>query len=295
MDLRYLNTFIQVAESKSFTRAATALGYSQPTVSLQIKQLENELGVRLFDRIGHTVCLTESGRATLVYAQQICRLSQEMSSNTNQTYEPQGTIRLAMADSLCTPLIVKKFAEFRKKYPHISMTVTTAGTGELFRLLDHNEADIVCTLDSHICNPTYIVSSEEEISAHFVCCADSPLAGADSLSLQALLEQPFLLTEKDMSYRRLLDQRLARDLIEIHPMLEIGSADLICRLVAENAGVSFLPDYVTEDAVKAQKIVRLPVNDFKVDLWKQLIYRKDKWVSFQMQSVLDFLSQIKLK
>ena len=65
MDFRNLHTFIQVAESGSFTRAAEKLGYSQPTISVQIKQLEHELGVQLFERIGHTVILTRDGRESL--------------------------------------------------------------------------------------------------------------------------------------------------------------------------------------------------------------------------------------
>ena len=65
MDLQGLNIFIQVAELNSFTKAGEMLGYSQPTVSFQIKQLEAELGVKLFDRIGHTVSLTDEGRSAL--------------------------------------------------------------------------------------------------------------------------------------------------------------------------------------------------------------------------------------
>ena len=76
MDLRSLNTFIQVAESNSFTRAAEKLGYSQPTISVQIKQLEKELGVTLFDRIGHTIRLTDRGRDVLLHAQRICHMCQ---------------------------------------------------------------------------------------------------------------------------------------------------------------------------------------------------------------------------
>ena len=110
MDLRCLNTFIQVAELGSFTKAAERLGYSQPTVSFQIRQLEEELDVRLFDRIGHTVCLTEEGHEILAYAQKICRLAGEMSSDTLRDRLKQSVIRIAMADSLCVPLVVEKFA-----------------------------------------------------------------------------------------------------------------------------------------------------------------------------------------
>ena len=294
MDLRSLQTFIQVAELNSFTRAGEKLGYSQPTISLQIKQLESELGVQLFDRIGHTVSLTDGGREALAYAQRICHLSEEMVQGAGKQYEPSGIIRLAMADSLCTPLIIKEFAAFRELYPKVSLHVTTAGTDEMFRLLDHNEVDIVCTLDSHIYNTTYIISNEEKIGVHFICSVENPLVGKPGLTIEDLMEYPFFLTEKGMSYRRLLDENLARDNRELQPVLEIGSADLICKLVSENMALSFLPDYVTEAAVKEGKIVRLQVKDFHAEVWKQVLHHRDKWVSAQMQALLNHLSQIVL-
>ena len=150
MDLRSLETFIQVAELNSFTKAGEKLGYSQPTISFQIKQLEKELGVQLFERIGHTISLTNDGHTALSQAQQICRLTKEMTQEKTDDFQPKGVIKLAMADSLCPPLVIRNFSKFRKMYPDISLNITTAGTNEHFRLLDHNEADIVCTLDNHI-------------------------------------------------------------------------------------------------------------------------------------------------
>ena len=78
MDLKSLNTFIQVAELGSFSRAGEKLGYSQPTISVQIKQLEQDLGIKLFDRIGHAVRLTDKGRDALLHAQRICHMCDEM-------------------------------------------------------------------------------------------------------------------------------------------------------------------------------------------------------------------------
>ena len=100
MDLKSLHTFIQAAELGSFTRAGEKLGYSQPTISFQIKQLETELGVQLFERIGHTVSLTEEGRDALRYAQNICRMSEEMARGASERAVASGEIRLAVADSL---------------------------------------------------------------------------------------------------------------------------------------------------------------------------------------------------
>lgn len=294
MDFKSLNTFIQVAELNSFTKAGEKLGYSQPTVSFQIKQLEQELGIQLFERIGHTITLTDSGRQALSYAQEICRMSDKMISSKMVDTTPKGNINLAMADSLCTPMIINNFNKFREMYPQISLNIKTAGTDELFRLLDHNEADIVCTLDNHIYSTNYIISNEEKVDIHFICSADNPLANNTTLTVNDLLNEPFLLTEKGMSYRRLLDENMAKSSIEIKPVLEIGSADLICKLIKDNMGISFLPDYVTKSAVEKGDIVKLNVADFNVELWKQLLYHRDKWVSQQMQAVIDYLSSIKL-
>ena len=291
MDLRSLNTFIQVSELASFTKAAERLGYSQPTVSFQIRQLEEELGVRLFDRIGHTVSLTEEGREALNYAQSICRIANEMSSEAIKNKHNKSVIRIAMADSLLGPMIVDNFSEFRRRHKNISLKITTAGTDELFSLLDHNGADIVCTLDTHIYNMSYVVSSESKLGAHFICSASSPLTEATYLEINDLLAYPFILTEKGMSYRRMLDEKLAKMSLEVSPVLEIGSADLICDLVKDGAGLSFLPDYVTEKGVRSGELARLSVKDFDFELWQQVLYHRDKWITPEMQTVIDYLSK----
>ena len=294
MELRNLSTFIHVAELGSFTKAAEKLGFAQPTISFQIKQLENELGKQLFDRVGHTVSLTEEGRDTLIQAQHICRLTQEMVDGSKDEGVVKGIIRIAMADSLRSLLIIDRFAEFRKNHPGIELKVTTAGTDEMFRLLEHNEVDVVCTLDNHIYNATYVIENEEKVNAHFVCATDNPLKNKKNISIKEMAEQPFILTEKGMSYRRLMDEFMAEKSIEIKPILEVGSGDSICKLVKENVGVSFLPDYVTEKYVEENSLVRLNIKGFHVELWKQILYHRDKWVSPQMKAVLTFLSKIEL-
>ncbi|MBE6894211.1 MAG: LysR family transcriptional regulator [Ruminococcaceae bacterium] len=292
MDLQGLNIFVHVAELNSFTKAGEMLGFSQPTISFQIKQLETELGVQLFDRIGHTIKLTDAGRKALAYAQKICNTSKEMLQGNIADKEITGTVRMATADSLCTPLIANWYAGFKEKYPNISLNIKTAGTGDLFKLIDHNEADVVCTLDSHIYDTNYVIVSEEKIGVHFVVSKLNPLAVKKNVNINDLLLQPFLLTEKGMSYRRILDEELAKHSIEIKPVLEISSADIICRFVAANVGVSFLPDYVTENAVNLGEIVRLNVKDFDINVWKQLLHHKDKWISAPMKIVMEEMSKI---
>ena len=291
MDIRTLKTFIYVAELTSFTKAAEALGYSQSTVSFQIRQLESELDTKLFERVNRTVVLTDRGHEVLQYAHQIHQLTLEMEAAARVEPKISGHIRLAMADSLCPTLLGDGFLAFRERYPCLSLKIIPAGTEEMFRLLNRNEVDLVFTLDNHIYNAEYVVVREDRIGVHFVAAAGSPLAREDRLPIRALLDHPFLLTERGMSYRRMMDEGLAERSLEISPVLELGNTDQLCRLVAQGAGLSFLPDYATEDAVRAGQLVRLPVDDFEVNVWKQLLYHRDKWLSPPMQAVLDYCAQ----
>lgn len=291
MDIRNLTTFVHVAELGNFSRAAESLGYSQPTVSVQIRQLEEELGFRLFDRIGHAVRLTDKGRDALAYAQQVCLLCQQMALEDSEDVKKETRIRVATSDSLSASLLYECFPYIRKTHPGIHLELTTAGTAELFRLLDHNEVDIVCTLDSHIYNTNYLIAAEKKIGVHFVVSADNPLAEQEVLSKENMLTHDLLLTEKGMSYRRLLDEWLAKDSLEIRPVLEAGQADLLCSLVEMGLGCSFLPDYVTEDAVARGTVRRMAVEGFHPDLWRQILYHREKWIAPSMRAVLRIMTE----
>ena len=294
MDFQSLNIFIQVAELNSFTKAAEKLGYSQPTISFQIKQLEKELNVQLFDRIGHTITLTDEGKLILKYAQNICNMSQEMIKSTTSRYEAHGNIRIGMGDSLCLPLIAKQFDSFKNKYPNVSLTIITDSTDKLFNYLNHNEVDLICTLDSKVHDISYVVVDEEEINVHIVVASSHPLANKSKVTMNDLLNESFLLTEKGRSYRRMLDECFAKNNLEINPILEMSNADLLCELVINNIGISFLPDYVTQKAVDEGKVKRINVEDIHVELWRQLSYHRDKWLSLEMQAVIEHLSHIKI-
>lgn len=291
MDLKNLRTFLFVAELSSFTKAAERLGFSQPTISFQIKQLESELNVRLFERIRHTVKLTQQGQEVLRYAYQIDQLTQELSNELREDRGIAGSVRLAMADSLCA-LMAGTFHDFWLHYPDIRLKIIAAGTAEMFQLLNRNDVDLVLTLDHRIYDAEYVIVHEEKAGAHFVAPPDCPLAAQERISIQEIITHPFLLTEKGMSYRRLLDERLAARSLEISPVLETGNVQLICRLVEQGAGCSFLPDYATAPAIASGRLVRLTVDGFEVDIWKQLFCHRNKWISPQIRAVQEYCARL---
>lgn len=291
MELKNLESFIQVAELGSFTKAAKRLGYTQSTVSFQIRQLEEELGVPLFERIHHTVKLTAKGRSVQRLAHEMLQAAEDMKRTAGESRSLKGTIRAAMAASLCTQLFCHDFTSFRQRYPDISLTVTTGTTEEMFRMLNQNEVDLVYTLDNHIYDRNYITASEEEVSVHFVASSESPLAVRKQVSAEELISCPAILTEKNVSYRKLLDEYLASHSLELLPYLEIGDTSLICSMVEAGMGISFLPDFVTEASVRAGRMIRFSVPEISVCIWKQMLYHREKWVSPEMQAVMEYLQQ----
>ncbi|MBR6652002.1 MAG: LysR family transcriptional regulator, partial [Anaerotignum sp.] len=247
------------------------------------------LGVPLFERINRTVTLTEHGSRLLQSAYKINDLLQGFLDDTEAAAEIRGVVRLVMADSLCNEVIGRIFPELHRAYPGITLECVAAGTQEMFRMLNQNEADLVYTLDSHIYDTNYINLQEGRIGVHFVCAANHPLADRPSVSLKELIQQPFLLTEKGMSYRRVMDEALAAKSLEIRPVFVSGNTDLIRNLVAQGAGISFLPDYTTKELIAAGKLKYLQVPEMKVEIWTQLLHHRDKWISEPMRIVIDYL------
>ena len=291
LELRNLITFIHVAELGSFTKTAERLGYSQSTVSFQIKQLEDELSCLLFERINHTITLTEKGHQLVSYAHRVLELTEEFKENFSFEKECAGNIHIVTPDSVCDGIINRTYIDFHEKHPDISIKFTTADTTVMFDMLDHNEADVIITLDSHSYNKDYVIAKEMPLSTHFVTNSKSAFAGAKNLSVHDIINHPFILTEYGQGYRRVFDKELAKKSIEITPVLEIGRTDMITSTLSKTDMISFLPDFVTKDMVAQGKLCYLDVTDINIEIWKQLIYHKNKWMSKSLKTFIDYIKE----
>ena len=291
MQLRNLITFIHVAELGSFTKAADQLGYTQSTVSFQIKQLEEELDCLLFERINHTITLTECGQDLVYYAHQIRALTDEFKEKHSKEDQLAGHIRIVTPDSVCEDMVNSHYIDFHSKYPLISIQFATGDTAMLLDMLDHNEADIIITLDQHCYNKDYVIAKEEQLSMHFVTNVASKFAGKQGLSIRDISGEPFVLTEHGQGYRRVLDRELAKKHMEITPVLEIGRTDMITSILTQSNMISFLPDFATKHLVDAGVLCYLDICDVNVEIWKQLIYHKHKWLSKSLKTVIDYIKE----
>lgn len=291
MEIKNLLTFLRVAELNSFTKAAQELDYSQSTISFQIKQLETELDCLLFERINHTLLLTDEGRQLQHYAQKVCRLTDEFHQTRSHADEVTGHVHLVVPDSVCEAMILENYQDFFRRYPGIRLRFSTADTEDMFRLLDRNEADLMFTLDNHVYHKNYTIIREARMGVHFYTSARSALAETDSLTLQELTSMPVILTEPGMSYRRVLDDALAQRGLAIQPVLEIGRTDLILKTLKNGEAVSFLPDFVASTAVQDGSLVRLNVTDLEVDIWQQLIRHRSKWLSRALNAFVSYVCE----
>ena len=158
-------------------------------------------------------------------------------------------------------------------------------------ILDHNEADLIITLDSHSYNKDYIIAKEQQLPMHFVTNAKSKYAGKQGLSIRDIANEPFILTEYGQGYRRVFDRELAKKSIDITPILEIGRTDMITSLLAQSEMISFLPDFVTKPLVDAQILCYLDICDMNIEIWKQLIYHKNKWMSKSLKTVMEYIKE----
>lgn len=289
MELRNLITFINVAELGSFTKAAEQLGYSQSTISFQIKQLEDELGCLLFERINHTITLTERGHELVSYAHQVRALTDDFKESLTKEEACSGHIHIVTPDSVCEDMIYSRYIDFHNKYPQISIKFTTADTSVMFEMLDHNEADAIITLDSHSYRKDYVIAKEEPLSMHFVASTKSKFAEKKQLKIQDIINEPFVLTEYGQGYRRVLDKELAKKSLEISPVLEIGRTDIITHIISKSDMISYLPDFVTKELVESRELCYLDVSDMQIDIWKQLIYHKNKWLSKSLRTVIEYI------
>ncbi len=295
MEIRNLKTFLQIVESGSFTKAAEMLGYTQSTISSQVKQLETELDCHLFDRINRTVKLTDKGELLLRHALQIGHDLDKMEEDFNAVEGVSGQVRIVSPDSICEKMMTAHYAEFYRLYPHVSLFFSTANTETMLSILERNEADVIFTLDNHVYREKFITAKEAPVPLHFVTRADSPLANAENLGIRDILDKPFLLTEHGMSYRKVLDDKLAEESLQIRPVLETGRTDLIIACLESGDGISFLPEFVTKEAIEEGRLVYLDIAGYNLTIWKQLLYHRDKWLSKALLSFIEFVMEYEFR
>ena len=287
MEFREISTFLQVAQYQSFSKAARHLGYSQAAVTIQIKQLEQELGVHLFDRIGKQISLTHQGQVFYQYAVSIRNELEQAKNAVSDPSTLSGKLCLGTIESICASIFPDLLAEYHRLHPKVTISIVTDSPGVLLDRMNENTIDIVYLLDRRIYDNRWCKTLEEPEENIFVASPDHELALVKrELELDEVLRFPFFLTEKDASYRHMLEQYLASINRSVKPFLEIGSTEFIIHMLLKNTGISFLPKFTVQRELQQKQLTALNVRGFQMQTWRQIFYHKDKWVTREMQEFL---------
>lgn len=287
MEFREISTFLQVAQYQSFSKAARHLGYSQAAVTIQIKQLEQELGVHLFDRIGKQISLTHQGQVFYQYAVSIRNDLEQAKNAVSDPSTLSGKLCLGTIESICASIFPDLLAEYHRLHPEVTISIVTDSPEVLLDRMNENTIDIVYLLDRRIYDNRWCKTLEEPEENIFVASPDHELALAKrELELDEVLRFPFFLTEKDASYRHMLEQYLASINRSVKPFLEIGSTEFIIHMLLKNTGISFLPKFTVQRELQQKQLTALNVRGFQMQTWRQIFYHKNKWVTREMQEFL---------
>ncbi|MBP3937772.1 MAG: LysR family transcriptional regulator substrate-binding protein, partial [Clostridia bacterium] len=243
------------------------------------------------ERINHTITLTEKGHELVYCAHQIRALTDSFKESVAENDECSGHIHIVTPDSVCEEMINSHYTDFHNRYPDISIRFSTGDSAVMLDMLDHNEADVIITLDNHLYNKDYIIAKEQQLPMHFVASRNSKFANRKNLSIKDIINEPFILTEHGQGYRRVFDRELAKKSLEITPFLEIGRTDIITSMLSQSNMISYLPDFVTQPLVDSGKLCYLDVNDLNIDIWKQLIYHKNKWLSKSLKAFIEYVKE----
>lgn len=291
MEIRTLITFTKILEMGSFTKAADALGYSQSTITMQMKQLETELGVPLFDRIGRKVSVNNEGLRFAKYASNIVKESQNALASLSSDGTPKGTLRIGILESICTAHLPSIINQYHNQYPDVNTIIHIGTFPELETMLNSGKIDILWTFDYMIHPKDWIHAFVYESPIIIVCSSQSPLAKKKNLMLADIALSPLILTETNCSYRIAFSNTLAAKGFHPDVFLEIGSTEIIKKFIEANLGLSVLPLYTVESELESGSLYTLSVEDFQFSMYGQLFYHKNMWLSPSLKAFVGIVSE----
>ena len=289
MEIRHLRAFKAVADLLSFNKAAEQLHYAQSSISAQIQALEEELNVRLFDRLGRGILLTEAGERLLPYAQKMLDLSEETLADISETREPAGTLTIRVPESMAIYRLPQVIKRFHLKFPKVQLAFTTCAHEGLQTDLRKGVTDLAFLLTDGI----QAADLEADIlgfeQIRVVASPDHPLAAKTSLQASDLEGQTVLLSKVDCSYRRIFEQILREQQIPLDAVLTFHSVAALKACVMAGLGVTILPEVAVSHDIAHNRLVALPWDEGLFEVAILMIWYKGRWLSPSLQAFMELV------
>lgn len=277
MELRTLRAFVEVVRQGGFSQAAKVVFATQPTISKAVKQLEDELGVPLLDRIGHKSMLTAAGE--IVYRRALTMLAERddlVAELADLRGLKTGSLRLGLPPLGASTLFAPLFAIYRARYPGIDIRLTEQGSKRLEEIVLAGEVELAGSLlpttddfdfQPVRCEPLMVVMPK-----------DHPLADQDRIGIGALSASPFILFERGFALNRVLVDACERNGFAPTVAARSGQIDFIVELVGARLGIAFLPQTIARQ--RSTPAVKLLLLDEPGTQWHMaLVWRRGGYLS----------------
>ncbi|OOZ40333.1 LysR family transcriptional regulator [Solemya pervernicosa gill symbiont] len=285
---RQLRVFEAVARELSYTRAAESLHMTQPAASMQVKQLEGQVGLPLFEQLGKKIYLTEAGQELLQYSHAIFNHLEELEDVLEGMRGlNRGRLRIAVASTI-NYFAPRVLAAFNRLYPDVSLNLEVTNREKLMRMLDANEKDLVLMgqppenldleYDPFMENPLVVIAPPSH-----------PLANEKQIPMQRLEEETFVMREKGSGTRLAMERFFQEHQIELHPGLEMTRNEAIKQAVRSGMGLSVVSTRSIELELETKRLVALDVEGFPLMRYWYIVHRKGKRLTPAAQAFRAFL------
>ncbi|WP_035098629.1 LysR family transcriptional regulator [Anoxybacteroides tepidamans] len=289
MNVDYLQTFREVAKWNSFTKAGEMLGYAQSSVTTQIKKLEEEFGVALFERWGGKIKLTSAGMELLEYANQIISLLDEAKQSLSEQAELAGSLSIGTIESVAGFYLPPYLQVFKNKHPKVNLLLQQNICKNLLKGVKQGKFDLAIILDQRQEDPDLHFTVIKEEPLVLVARPNHPLSRLDEINMQDLIDEKLIVTEQGCSYREIIENLYRQHGMRFEYTIELGSIEAIKRCVAYGLGVAFLPLMAVEDELKKGALTRILFSRSEIKLCLQIVYHRKKWVSQSMKRLMNTL------
>lgn len=287
MEIRQLITFKAVADRLSFNKAARDIHYAQSTVSAQISSLEEELGCRLFDRLGKRIIMTDAGRNLYDYACRIIDLSEAARQEIADNKEASGVLTIRVPESFVAGYLPPVIAAFRCKAPGVGLKFVTCSHEGLQQDLQKGVVDLGFLLTDSI----QAADLESEIlfieNLVLVGSPGHPLAEKKNFSTADLEGSTLLLTNVDCSYRRILEGMLRQCGCKPDRVIEFSSVRAAVACAAAGVGLTLVPQITVWPEIERGDLIILPWLEHPLETACLMIRHADKWLSPALQGFME--------
>ncbi|HLH45067.1 MAG TPA: LysR family transcriptional regulator [Bryobacteraceae bacterium] len=278
MDLDQLHTFLEIVRLKSFSKAAQSCFRTQPAVSAQVRQLEQDLNAPLFERLGTKIALTPAGRIFADYAEQILELRRRAQNMINELERtPRGELLIAANEATCIYVLPRVFSEFKKRFPNVQVLVDRSYGARVVEAVVDNQADFGIT-QLPVKEKRLQVNKIHSDEIKVIVPVSHPFAQRTQVLPADLIGQPLLLPKSGATRSRLNAwMELVED--EISVSMELDSTEMMKRFVLAGLGISFLAATHCREEVASGQLAAISLGPDPMVRTVGLIYRKDKALS----------------